>query len=160
MSAVKTAHGYSRSRIYRCYQGMKQRCTNPESPKYALYGGRGIAACPEWNDFGPFLQWSLANGYADHLTLDRKNGNDNYSPDNCRWATSTQQANNRRDNRSCEAFGEWKTVGDWSRDPRCMVSWRVLGLRVGRGWNPELAMTAPLLPHGRRQYLVGAEIRS
>lgn len=84
-------------RIYKIWQGMRQRCNNPNDKDYMLYGGRGIKVCPEWDcDAEPFILWSLENGYADNLSIDRINTNGDYCPENCRWATSTQQIRNRR----------------------------------------------------------------
>jgi hypothetical protein len=79
---------------------MRNRCENQRTANYKYYGGRGIRVCDEWHSVHRFREWALANGYADHLTIDRyPNKDGNYEPTNCRWATWSEQAFNRRPGR-------------------------------------------------------------
>ena len=96
-------HGMTDSRIYRCWQSMIRRCTNKNVCNFKNYGGRGIKVCEEWRNSTSFITWALANGYQDHLTIDRINNDGNYEPSNCRWATMKEQLNNRRSNVKLEA---------------------------------------------------------
>ncbi len=86
--------GGRRSQEYISWQHMHDRCTNPNAHNYEYYGGRGITVCPEWSEFGTFL--SDMGRRPPDATLDRKENDGNYSPDNCRWATKSEQNSNRR----------------------------------------------------------------
>lgn len=92
-----TTHGKSYTRLYRIWVGMKKRIYNPNEAYYKDYGGRGLKMCKEWtDDFMSFYSWSISNGYAENLSIDRKDNNRGYFPDNCKWSTAKEQANNRR----------------------------------------------------------------
>ena len=89
-------HGLSKERIHKEWRGILHRCKNPSASHYENYGGRGITVCDEWKeDFMAFYEWSMQNGYADNLTLDRKDNDKGYSPDNCRWVTHMENCHNR-----------------------------------------------------------------
>ena len=95
-------HGMSGHPLYGVWTGMLQRCFNHKDRKYPDYGGRGIGVCDEWRrSFQAFAEWSLANGYAivsgkGRLTIDRRDNDLGYAPDNCRWVTYAVQNGNRR----------------------------------------------------------------
>ena len=90
-------HGLFRTRLYTIWINMKMRVLNPKNKRYNDYGGRGITICEEWkNDFMPFYNWAMENGYSDELSIDRIDNDRNYEPSNCRWATQSVQSRNQR----------------------------------------------------------------
>lgn len=108
---IKTKHGFSRSRLYKIWQGMKDRCKENGHKDYGL---RGIKVCEEWrNSFEPFKNWALDNNYSDDLTIDRIDVNGNYEPSNCRWVSFKIQGNNKRNNTIIEHNGISKTLTEW-----------------------------------------------
>lgn len=89
-------HGESKTRLYSLWANMKNRCYNKNVMSYPLYGGKGITVCDEWRrSFTSFRNWAVAAGYQDGLSIDRISSSDGYYPENCRWATPTQQSCNR-----------------------------------------------------------------
>lgn len=107
-------HGMSRTRLYKIWIAMRRRCFNEKSKAYKNYGGRGISVCKDWMDFVPFMQWAVENGYRSDLTIERKNNDGNYCPENCTWATRKQQLNNKRSNRYITHNGQTKTLAGWA----------------------------------------------
>ena len=108
-------HGMRNTRLWNIWDGMMKRCYNPKHMWYKRYGGRGITICDEWlDDHGAFFSWALANGYADHLTLDRIDVNGNYCPENCRWVDMKTQHNNRSNNCIVAINGVEKTIAEWA----------------------------------------------
>jgi hypothetical protein len=82
--------------IYTSWQNMKQRCLNPSHPKYHRYGGRGIQICPEWLNIEGFVAWAESSGFRQGLTIDRKDNDGNYCPDNCQWITPHSNSRKKR----------------------------------------------------------------
>lgn len=136
-------HGCGRTKLYKVWKSMRDRCLNPKNRAYISYGGRGITVCSEWNNsYESFRDWALSNGYSGGLSIDRVNNDKGYYPENCRWATSAQQANNKRNNKEIEYNGETHTISEWERILGFKKS--SLNARLRMGWSVERALTTPL----------------
>ena len=131
-------------RLHRCYYAMRTRCYNPKAENYHKYGGRGIGICEEWrNSFAAFRDWALANGFSEELQIDRIDPRRDYSPGNCRWVSAFQNAGVTSKCIMVTAFGQTKHVAEWSRDPKCAVTYSALLDRIEHGWTPERAIVQP-----------------
>lgn len=87
------SHGLTRTRLYRIWCNIKTRCYNPNAENYNFYGGKGVTVCDEWlHDFQTFYDLAMTSGYADNLTIDRKDSDLNYCPENCEWITQSENA--------------------------------------------------------------------
>lgn len=108
----RTKHGLSTSlvREYTAWRAMRLRCNNPSHPAYHNYGGRGITVCERWDDFALFAQdMGLC---PDGHSLERKDNDKGYEPDNCVWATRVEQGQNRRTSKVTEAMAEAVRASD------------------------------------------------
>ncbi len=139
----RLVHGLTDTRLHRIWMQMRRRCEKPSCPDYPRYGGRGISVCPQWHKFEPFYEWANATGYSDGLTLDRRDNDGGYEPNNCRWATRTEQNRNRRDNVRFEFRGQNLTIPEIAEITGFPAA--ALRLRLIRyGMSIEIATTKPL----------------
>lgn len=138
-----TKHGMARTRLYRSWTNMRNRCNREKDREYKHYGGKGIKVCDEWkNDFKPFMEWALSNGYNDTLTIDRINVDGNYEPDNCRWITRKEQNNNMTSNVRLTHNGITHNLKEWSVITG--ISYPTLQGRIRRGWKTEDILFKPI----------------
>lgn len=146
---MKTKHGLRESPEYHAWQHMKRRCLNSAFKQYADYGGRGIKVCDRWMGDGGFLAFYADMGVRPSAvhSLDRVDVNGNYEPSNCRWATKTQQQNNRRDSHYIEWNGVRKTASDWARDIGTCS--KTIKHRIKAGWPLGVALTKPPYHKGK-----------
>lgn len=139
-------HGESTAncRLYVTWQNMKRRCLNPVGKERRIY--RGITVCNEWMGYLGFKRWALANGYADNLTIDRKDSSLSYCPSNCRWAGySTQSANRKKTSKNKSGFiGVFFESGKYV----AFLGWKGVKHHLGRY---ELALDAAV---ARDDYIV------
>lgn len=118
-------HGLLKTRIYRIYMSMKNRCYLKTHVGYNRYGGRGIKICDEWlgeNGLRNFYNWAVTNGYDEHLSIDRIDNDGDYSPKNCKWSTPREQQNNTSKNRKFYYNGEWQSISELSRKYNINIS--------------------------------------
>ena len=112
----QSTHCLSSHPLYKTWKRMKNRCENKNSKDYKDYGGRGITICDEWkNDFVEFLYWSLKHGWENGLSIERKDVNGNYCPENCCYIPLSEQPKNRTCTTRIEFNGEVHSISEWAR---------------------------------------------
>ncbi len=138
--SFKHGHGtQGGSRTYRSWHAMRQRCLNANDSAFYHYGARGVTVCERWNSFETFL--ADMGECPPGLTLDRIDSAGHYTPDNCRWASRWQQAQNLQANRRITWNGETRTIGEWA--VHLGMNRKLLETRIDRGWDIGRALTAP-----------------
>ncbi len=136
-------HGLSRNSIHSRWSGMKARCNNPNNPRYADYGGRGIKLCERWHDFQSFLD-DMGMPPFRGATLERKENSKGYEPGNVIWATNKVQCRNKRDNRLITFNNKTQCISAWAEDVG--ISRSTLKHRLGRlGWSTKRALTTAVV---------------
>lgn len=126
--------------IYNKWRKIMDRCYNKNCKAYYNYGERGIYVCERWKSFDLFFEdiGIPPKGYS----LDRIDNDGPYSPENCKWATSKEQANNTRSNVILEFNGETKTLSQWAE--KYNMSSAILGWRIRSGWTTDEALNIPI----------------
>lgn len=134
-----TKHGMTETREWHTWKNMLERCNLPTRRDFHRYGGRGISCCKRWNNFKNFYKDMGKKPVG--MTIGRIDNDGDYSPENCRWETPRQQANNRRNNRLVTFGDKTKTMAQWSRATG--INQDTLWRRLNRGWSTEDALTKP-----------------
>ena len=141
MTAWNKRHGLTHTPLYNVWNSMRQRCGNPIAASYPYYGGRGITVCERWALFDNFLSDMGPRPTPKHQ-IDRIDNNGPYSPENCRWALRSVQAQNKRNNRAITANGETLLLADWARRLGCSPS--AILSRIKAGMPEADAVTKPI----------------
>lgn len=129
---------------YNTWKGMKRRCCNPGASYYHCYGGRGITVCQRWlESFANFLA-DMGKKPSPQHPIDRIDNNGNYEPENCRWATPIEQAQNTTCAKRITLNGETMSLSAWAR--KIGIDDAALSSRLRRGWTIERALTTKPLP--------------
>ena len=152
---ARARHGMYKTRIYQQWASMIDRCYNENNKRYPRYGGRGLTVCEQWRS-------SFESFYADMgdapegTTLDRIDNEKGYTPDNCRWATPQEQANNRSTNVLIEWEGKSMSIADWARHFNLPYHW--IKHRHSRGYKPPELFSTEHLPYRKaKTYPFGGE---
>lgn len=136
---IQYKHGLGKHPLHKIWDGMKYRCNNPNATQYKHYGGRGIKVCDEWNnDFEVFYR-DMIDTYRKGLTIERKDVNANYSPENCIWATKKEQSHNKRNTRYMTVFGEKMSIAQVAE--KYNINYGTLYGRIRKGLSDEDAVT-------------------
>ena len=141
-AARSTRHGHAnRGKLtdeYNIWSNLLARCLNQDNERFSSYGERGITVCDRWLDFSNFLADMGLRPSSAH-SIDRKNNDGNYCPDNCRWATRKEQARNKRNNRMLTLNGKTQCMAAWVEE--LGLTYSATKARIRRGWSVERALT-------------------
>lgn len=141
LSKKSKTHGLSHTPEHKTWLAIHQRCNNPNNPDYHNYGGRGLKVSEKWDKFEDFLR-DMGIRPTDRHSIERKNNELGYSPENCIWATSKEQSRNKRSNRFVTAMGKTQTIVEWSEE--IGISFQLISKRLQRGWSEEKSITTPI----------------
>lgn len=144
MTTKRTAHGLSRDPIHLAWRGILARCLNPNHAAYPSYGGRGITVCDRWRESFEAFAADMGPKPTPKHEIDRIDNNAGYSPENCRWATRSENDRNRRSTVWVEFRGERRRVADLCEEFK--IPRDTLAYRLRTGWMPRTGVRR-LMPH-------------
>lgn len=133
-------HGMSGTSVYHIWIGMRQRCNNPNVINYQDYGGRGITVCERWQSFENFLS-DMGKPPSPNHSIERRENDGHYAPDNCYWGTDEEQSNNKRNNRILTLNGKSQSMAMWCKELH--LNYSLIRTRLNIGWSDEQALTTP-----------------
>lgn len=143
MCGKNIKHGMSKTKTWKSWRSMKERCLNKNAPNYKNYGGRGIAICQEWLGGEGFENFFKDMGERPKgKSLDRIDNNGNYCKSNCRYATQKEQSSNTRVNHFLTYEGKTQTMKQWAEE--LGINYITLFGRIKKGWSVEKALTKNL----------------
>lgn len=142
----RITHGMSRSDEHNTWCWIKTRCYNVNSASYPYYGGRGIIICPEWLESFDNFYKDMGPKPGPQYSLDRIDNNGNYEPNNCRWATQEEQANNKTSNVEVTYNGKTQNISQWARELKIQAT--TIRARLRKGWAVGDALSRPIWGRG------------
>lgn len=142
MPALRTCNGLSHTPEYKVWKEMIRRCTDTNHKRYAEWGGRGIVVCERWMVFSNFID-DIGLRPDKGMSIERRNNDKGYNPENCHWATAVEQNNNTKANRLMTFMGVTKTMAIWARS--LGLNYNTIRSRVYiLGWSDHLALSVPI----------------
>lgn len=138
----KPTHGLSKTPTYWAWIDLRRRCNDKSNSSYESYGGRGITVCDRWaNSFENFIA-DMGEKPSRGMSIDRIDVNGNYTPENCRWATSKEQGRNKRNNLHITIDEVTLTLPEWCERYNAKY-WLVIRRIKKWNWTPLEALTTP-----------------
>lgn len=133
----RSKHGMCKTKIYKIWAVMLQRCFNQDNKGYKNYGGRGIKVCSEWLKFENF--YKDMGDKPEGMTLDRKNNNLGYCKSNCKWSNRKEQNNNKRNNILITYKNKTQTLSQWAEELN--INYNIFFYRFKSGWDIKKILT-------------------
>lgn len=142
-------HGLSRTKFHNTWFAIKQRCYYKKNNHYIYYGGRGIRI--DWDSFLDFKK-DMYESFLEHIKIygasntqiERIDNDQNYSKDNCKWATRIQQSRNKSNCLKLEMNGKTQSLAEWVEESKTKIRYKTVHDRIYNGWSLEKALTTPL----------------
>lgn len=142
-SVAARTHGENgKTKEYRTWHSMTQRCEDKRSPGYIKYGMRGISVCDRWRESYESFLIDMGRAPSPRHSIDRIDNNGNYELRNCRWATASQQQRNKRTTLSVTFKGKTMSLAEACEQSN--IAYGTAQSRISRGWNADDALTLPV----------------